>query len=96
MLITDGDPRGVEDVVEKTIAEAQKIKDKRVLVIGLGVGNVNMATLQAISSPGEAVKATFETIDTKIKQLVAGSCKTIAPGTGMIAALHPLYYKFLC
>ena len=78
LLITDGEPYGVANVKQLAIAEAQKIKDKGVLVVGLGVGNVNMGTLKAISSPGEAVMATIEQIHEKIEEIVAGSCRAAA------------------
>ena len=88
LLITDGEPTGVANVKQYAIAEAQKIKDKGVLVVGLGVGNVNMATLKAISSPGEAVMATFEKIHEKIGEIVSGSCKAIVPAASMTAAQY--------
>ena len=78
LLITDGDPHGVSNVVKYTLDEAQKVKDRGVLVVGLGVGNVKMTTLEAMSSPGEAVMATIEMIHEKIEEIVAGSCRAAA------------------
>ena len=80
ILLTDGEPHGVSNVKQKTIAQAKILKDRGVLIIGLGVGSVNMATLRAISSPGEAVLATFDNIHTKLERLVAGSCQ---PGAAL-------------
>ena len=68
---------------QKAIAEAKKLKDRGVVIVGLGVGTVNMRTLRAMSSPGEAVMATFETIDEQLKRLVRGSCKPTQPGSRM-------------
>ena len=79
ILLTDGEPFGITNAREKAIAEAQKLKDRGVLIIGLGVGTVNMKTLREISSPGEAVMATFENIHTKLERLAAGSCRIVAP-----------------
>ena len=78
LLITDGEPHGVEHAKEKAIAEAQKLKDRGVLIIGLGVGAVNMETLRAISSPGQAIMATFTNIHTKLERLVTASCQVAA------------------
>lgn len=64
---------------EKAIAEAQILKERGIRIIGLGVGKVNMKTLEAISSPGEAMIATFENINSKLNHLVRGSC-LIIPG----------------
>ena len=75
---------------QKAIAEAQKLKDRGVLIIGLGVGTVNMRTLRDISSPGEAVMATFETIHTQLERLVRGSCKAFATSTISIVPLFTL------
>jgi uncharacterized protein YegL len=85
ILITDGEPFGVTNAREKAIAEAQKLKDRGVLIIGLGVGTVNMATLRDISSPNQAVMATFDNIHTKLEELVALSCGRVSPGIGTIS-----------
>ena len=93
LLITDGEPTSAVpmNVKNKAIDEAQKLKDKGVLVIGLGVGNVNMQTLEAISSPGEAVMATIEKIHEKMEEIVSGSCRPILPATGMIGWLFTTF-----
>ncbi|CAB4007900.1 Hypothetical predicted protein [Paramuricea clavata] len=75
ILLTDGEPFGVRNVMQKTIAQAKILKRRGVPIIGLGVGSVNMATLRKISSPGEAVLATFDNIHTKLETLVRGSCQ---------------------
>ncbi len=87
ILFTDGEPHGVTDAKQKAIAEAQKLKDRGVQIVGLGVGTVNIGTLQAISSPGRAVMATFENIHTELASLVTGYCQ-IAPATSTLIILE--------
>jgi uncharacterized protein YegL len=87
LLLTDGEPNGVRNVTQKTIAQAKILKDRGVIIIGLGVGTVNMATLRMISSPGEAVLATFDNIHTKLERLVAGSCQQVETGPSTIQIL---------
>ena len=96
LLITDGEPHGVTNATENAIAGAQKLKDRGVLIIGLGVGAVNMETLRAISSPGEAIMATFENIHRKLERLFTGSCQ-VAPAlctTSILSCLHELLFFY--
>lgn len=78
-MLTDGEPHGVTDVRRKAIEQAKIVKDRGITVVGLGVGKVNMDTLVDLSTPGEAVKATFESINLELERLVAGSCQTFNP-----------------
>ncbi|XP_028401931.1 uncharacterized protein LOC114541435 isoform X2 [Dendronephthya gigantea] len=79
LLLTDGEPHGITDVRRKAIEQARIIKDRGIIVVGLGVGNVNMDTLEKLSTPGDAVMASFESIHTEIERLVASSCQVFQP-----------------
>ncbi|BFZ06511.1 hypothetical protein BsWGS_09550 [Bradybaena similaris] len=73
VVFTDGDPT----FVDKAIEASKKLKDKGVLIIGVGIGKgLKMSVLQQISStPDDALEASsYETLDYIEKRLTKLLC----------------------
>lgn len=80
ILITDGKPQGTSTVVEDTFANAEKLKKKGILIIGVGVGRQIedpkfWDILQKISSPGQAIRVKFENFQSIKSTLIRSSCQ---------------------
>ncbi|XP_028413280.1 uncharacterized protein LOC114535182 isoform X2 [Dendronephthya gigantea] len=87
VLITDGSPRGTKTVLEDTLAYADELKKKGVLIIGVGVGqnideNKFWNILKEIASPGQATRVKFNQFQSIKNSLVKRSCELpFSPGT---------------
>lgn len=80
VLITDGRPKGTKTVVDDTLAYADELKKKGVLIIGVGVGqNIEdpkfWGILQQIASPGQAIRVKFDKFRSIKSSLVKSSCE---------------------
>jgi Mg-chelatase subunit ChlD len=80
VLITDGKPQGTRTVVEDAIANAEKLKKKGILIIGVGVGwyvenNEFWDILKKIASPGQAIRVKFDKFQSIKNTLVKQSCQ---------------------
>ena len=80
VLITDGRPQGTSTVVQDAIDNAEKLKKKGVLIIGVGVGrNIEdkkfWNILKDIASPGQAIRVKFDKFQTIKNALVQSSCQ---------------------
>ena len=87
VLITDGKPWESKDkdseqqVTPNSLAEAQKLKDKGVRIIGVGVGKKVRNFLNSVSSPGQAYAEEFDRFYTIKTHLVKTSCRQSGNGT---------------
>ena len=80
LLITDGKPQGTFTVVQDAIDNAEKLKKKGVLIIGVGVGRQIedkkfWNILKDIASPGQAIRVKFDKFQSIKKTLVQSSCQ---------------------
>ena len=80
VLITDGKPQGTNTVEEDAIANAKILKEKGILIIGVGVGrNIEepkfWKILQDIASPDEAIRVEFNKFRSIKDTLVKRSCQ---------------------
>ena len=80
VLITDGRPTGTSTVLQDTIDNAEKLKKKGVLIIGVGVGRQIedkefWKNLKAIASPGQAIRVKFDKFQSIKNTLVQSSCQ---------------------
>ena len=80
ILITDGHPQGIHNAVSEAEKEAETLKDKNVLIIGVAVGDAitrssYMRVLERLSSPGQTLKSAFEDINVIINTLVDKTCQ---------------------
>ncbi|XP_028411883.1 collagen alpha-1(VII) chain-like [Dendronephthya gigantea] len=83
VIITDGNPWGVEGVLAKTIANASRIKAKGIEIVGAAVGSPEMrdrfkANLIRMSTSEEHVVETdYKDIDTIRSKLIQTTCGNI-------------------
>ena len=80
VLITDGRPQGTNTVEQDAIDNAEKLKKKGVLIIGVGVGrqienDEFWKILKEIASPGQAFKVKFDEFQSIKSALVQKSCQ---------------------
>lgn len=86
MIITDGNPWGVADVLNKTMENANQIKEKGIDIVGAAVGSPAMRSmfrdnLIAMStSEQHVVEADFREIDTIRSKLIQATCMNTGKG----------------
>ena len=79
-IITDGNPWGVENVLEKTMKNANLIKEKGIVIVGAAVGSEAMRAqfrpkLEAMATSAEyVVQADYKDIDTIRSKLIENTC----------------------
>lgn len=88
VIITDGDPYAgnIDNVLEKTMANASVIKEKGIQIVGAAVGNEAMRAklrpkLEAMATSAEfVVEADFKDIKTIRSMLISKTCRIPGPG----------------
>lgn len=81
MIITDGEPRGPGDAGEETaraFAEAEALRDKQVLIIGVAIGpdrnKFKNNIVRMTGSEENTFNATTDGLETILDKLVEASC----------------------
>ena len=93
-IITDGNPWGVVDILNKTMKNANLIKEKGIVIVGAAVGSEEMRAkfrpnLEAMAtSPGHVVQADYKNINTIRSRLIENTCLKPASKATTCLVLH--------
>ena len=88
VLITDGVPNGIDDAENRTMKYAQKLKDRNIVIITVGVGSLakryEHVLIDLATSDDHFVYVTgFHTLKDLLDKLVTKSCR---PGAGKLSS----------
>ena len=88
VLITDGVPNGLADAENRTMKYAQKLKDRNIVIITVGVGSLakryEHVLIDLATSDDRFVYVTgFHMLEDLLDKLVTKSCK---PGAGKLSS----------
>ncbi len=89
VIITDGDPWGIDNILEETIKNANLIKEKEIVIVGAAVGSEEMRKkfrpkLDAMAtSAAHVVEADYKDINSIRSKLIENTCMKPSKKTSM-------------
>jgi hypothetical protein len=89
VIITDGNPWGIENILNITIEKANLIKEKGIEIVGAAVGSQSVRNIfkpkleKMVTSPEHIVEADYKDIDSIRSKLIENTCKIPSKRTRM-------------
>ena len=86
VIITDGDPYGIDNIIEETMKNVNVLKARKIMVVGVAVGNTKMREefkpkLERIATSKDLVVETdFDSINKIRSMLIEKACSKPPPG----------------